>query len=165
MQREVHGFQIAANCSNAAEGWQRPEPSRYAPMDDHEDPVDADTLPARSPIQARFPPGETGPTTGIAFVVGALDVGGTGTTEDRLDPGPHPVSRSRPGRSVDSRSRFAGSVAAHLPEVWRHQILPDDLCDDGCRASTELGGQLLDGQTVLESGADDCTILVGPGKT
>jgi len=56
-------------------------------MDDHEDPVDFDTLPAGSPSQTRCPPGETGPSTGIKFVDGDLDVGGLGTTENRLDPG------------------------------------------------------------------------------
>ena len=87
MQRVVHGFQIAANCSNAMVAWQRSEPARYALLDDHEDPVDSDTLPARSPRHTRCPPGETGPTTGIEFVDGDLDVGGLGTTENRLDPG------------------------------------------------------------------------------
>ena len=61
--------------------------------------MDFDTLQAGSPIHARSPPEETGPTTSIEFVDGNLDVEDLGTAENRLDPGlqPEPVEAGSVG--------------------------------------------------------------------
>ena len=54
------------------------------------------------------------------------------------------------------------AIGVRLPEVRRHQVLPDHLRDDRSRTPFERCGQLLDRHAFPESRLQERTIVLGP---